>query len=90
MSAVQIIGRQTSADKYEVTAAPDHGKTVTLRVERGMYRTPRGPYRAGFLVRVGNGYITAHTTFGAGVRSANARARRYVNAYSVPRTRSQP
>jgi hypothetical protein len=90
MSA-QIVGIQTSSNTYEVLATPDHGRPVTFRVERGSYRPESANYwrpklRYGWLVRTGSGYITAHTSFNAAIVSANHRARRYVNAYSQPRT----
>jgi hypothetical protein len=89
MSA-QIVGTQTGDATYEVRAVPDHGNPVTFRVERGNYaagvKTYRPRLRYGWLVRTGPGYITAHSSFNAAIVSANLRARRYVRAYSRPRT----
>lgn len=89
----QIVGTQTGNDTYEVRATPDHGRPVTFRVERGSYRPSanggnywRPRLRYGWLVRTGSGYLTAHTSFNAAIVSANHRARRYVHAYSQPRT----
>ena len=84
MTTMTIVGEQTGEDTYEVTATPDFGQRVKFRVGRN-YRS-----RAGYLVMNANGgMLTSHRTFERAVFEATRRAKRYVRAYSVPRTRTQ-
>jgi hypothetical protein len=87
-----IEGIQTAEDRYEVTARPDRGVPVTLyvvptcpdrKVVRGLgghrryvdpapkYQVKRSPDSLGL--------VSEHRTFEAAAKSANARAKRYVN-----------
>lgn len=79
---LQLEGVQIDARTYSVTARPEHGKPVTL------YVAVNYTSKLAYAVKLGldrAGYITAHRTFEAAVKSANYRARRYVTAYSRPR-----
>lgn len=86
-----IEGIQTAEDRYEVHARPDNGIPVTLYVvptcpepkvsyRRGWRhdRTPAPKYQ---VKRNPDslGLVSEHRTFEAAAKSANARAKRYVN-----------
>jgi hypothetical protein len=81
MSALTLVGEQTSDDTYEVTATPDHGNRIRLHVGAG----GGTGYR---VMTASGGTISAHRTFETAVNAANNRAKRYVAAYSTPRTRT--
>jgi hypothetical protein len=85
MSAVTLFGEQTGEETYEVTATPEHGRRIKLRVGKGSYSAGYSS-RTGYLVQTATGgVITAHRSFETAVNSANTRAKRYVAAYSTPR-----
>lgn len=88
MSALTLVGKQTGDETYEVTATPDHGNRIKLRVAKGSYSAGYSS-RTGYLVQTATGgVITAHRSFETAVREANKRAKRYVAAYSTPRKRT--
>jgi hypothetical protein len=88
MATMTIVGEQTGDETYEVTATPDHGNRIRLRVGKGSYSAGYSS-RTGYLVQtVTGGTITAHRTFETAVNAANKRAKRYLAAYSTPRTRT--
>lgn len=88
MSALTLVGEQTGDDTYEVTATPDHGNRIRLRVAHGCYSAGYSS-RKGYLVMTATGgTISAHRSFETAVNAANSRAKRYVTAYSKPRTRT--
>jgi hypothetical protein len=86
-----IEGIQTAVDRYEVTARPDGGIPVTLyvvptapapkHVYRRGYRHDRTPAPKFQVKRSPDslGLISEHRTFEAAAKSANFRAKRYVN-----------
>jgi len=85
-----IEGTQTGDHTYEVTIRPPHGRELTLHVVGGKpwrtrsgYRQPKAVVKAN---RNSASYITEHRGFEAAVKSANARAKKYLRAYSIPRT----
>lgn len=85
-----IEGTQTGDHTYEVTVRPPHGRHLTLHVVGGKpWRTRTGYRQPKALVKTSPtsaSYITEHRGFEAAVKSANVRARKYLRAYSVPRT----
>lgn len=88
MAILTIVGEQTGDETYEVTATPDHGNRIRLRVGHGRYSAGYSS-RMGYLVQTATGgTITAHRTFETAVNAANRRAKRYVAAYSTPRKRT--
>ncbi len=88
MSALTLVGEQTGDETYEVTAMPEHGNRIRLRVAKGSYSAGYSN-RTGYLVQTATGgVITAHRSFETAVNAANTRAKRYVTAYSVPRRRT--
>lgn len=75
----EIEGTQTGTLTYEVTARPQHGREVTFYVvATGKAYVKTAP--------TSTGYISAHRNFETAVKSANFRAKRYVRAYSKPRS----
>lgn len=88
MSTMTLVGEQTGDETYEVTATPDHGRRIRLRVGHGTYSAGYSS-RTGYLVMTATGgTISAHRSFETAVKAANSRAKRYVTAYSKPRTRT--
>ena len=88
MSAITLTGQQTGAESYEVTAEPDFGNRIRLRVAKGNYSAGYSS-RTGYIVMTATGgTISAHRTFERAVNEAITRAKRYVTAYSKPRGRA--
>ncbi|MBT2537242.1 hypothetical protein [Arthrobacter sp. ISL-69] len=88
MSAMTLMGEQTGVESYEVTATPDYGNRIRLKVAKGAYSAGYSN-RTGYIVMTANGgTISAHRTFERAVSEAITRAKRYVAAYSKPRGRA--
>lgn len=94
-----IEGTQTGEDTYQVTARPDNGKPVTLyivpttpapklvrRYSGRRYETPAPKYQVKRDPE-SLGLISEHRTFEAAAKSANARAKRYVQLYGKKATK---
>lgn len=89
MTALTIVGEQTGEETYVITATPDHGRRVKFNVGQRTYDS-NGRQRLGYLVMTtSGGMLSAHRSFEKAVFEATRRAKRYVRAYSVPRTRNQ-
>ena len=88
MSTMTLMGEHISDDVYEVTATPDFGNRIRLRVAKGAYSAGYSN-RTGYIVMTATGgTISAHRTFERAVSEAITRAKRYVAAYSKPRGRA--
>lgn len=50
MTALTLVGEQTGDETYEVTATPEHGNRIKLRVGKGSYSAGYSS-RTGYLVQ---------------------------------------